>query len=48
MSEVAPTRFQVLTTERLRVLRFQPGDLDACLMMRSDPELARYQSWRAM
>ena len=48
MSEVAPTRFQVLTTERLRVRRFQPGDLDAFLAMRSDPELARYQSWRAM
>ncbi len=46
MSEAAPTRFQTLTTDRLRVRRFQPGDLEAFVAMRSDPELARYQSWR--
>lgn len=48
MSEAAPTRFQALTTERLRIRRFQASDLAAFTAMRSDPELARYQSWRAL
>lgn len=38
-------RFQALTTARLRIRRFQMGDLDAFVTMRNDPEVARYQSW---
>lgn len=48
MSEAVPTGFQPLVTERLRVRRFQPTDLDPFVAMRNDPELARYQSWRVV
>jgi RimJ/RimL family protein N-acetyltransferase len=34
-----------LETERLRLRDLQPGDLDAFLAYRQDPQIARYQSW---
>ncbi|WP_433269719.1 GNAT family N-acetyltransferase [Actinosynnema sp. CS-041913] len=34
-----------LTTERLALRRFRPGDAPAFAAYRSDPEVARYQSW---
>ncbi len=41
-----PTRtFTRLTTGRLVIRPFQPKDLDAFAAYRSDPEVARYQSW---
>jgi RimJ/RimL family protein N-acetyltransferase len=39
--------FTTLTTERLVVRRFRPEDLDAFVAYRSDPRVARYQSWEA-
>jgi RimJ/RimL family protein N-acetyltransferase len=39
--------FAVLTSERLVLRRFRPEDLDAFVAYRSDPEIARYQSWEA-
>jgi RimJ/RimL family protein N-acetyltransferase len=39
--------FTTLTTERLVVRRFRPQDLDAFVAYRSDPRIARYQSWDA-
>jgi hypothetical protein len=39
--------FTALTTERLVSRRFRPEDLDAFVAYRSDPEVARYQSWEA-
>ena len=39
--------FAALTSERLVLRRFQPDDLDAFVAYRSDPEIARYQSWEA-
>ena len=36
-----------LETERLILRRFCHGDLDAFVAYRSDPEIARYQSWTA-
>ena len=34
-----------ITTERLILRRFADGDLEAFLGYRSDPQVARYQSW---
>jgi RimJ/RimL family protein N-acetyltransferase len=39
--------FTALTTQRLVLRRFGPEDLDAFVAYRSDPEVARYQSWEA-
>lgn len=39
--------FTVLETPRLLLRRFQPGDLDAFVAYRADPEVARYQGWEA-
>jgi RimJ/RimL family protein N-acetyltransferase len=44
---VADTGFTALTTDRLVLRRFGPEDLDAFVAYRSDPEVARYQSWEA-
>ena len=37
----------ILETPRLLLRRFQPGDAAAFAAYRSDPEVARYQSWTA-
>lgn len=37
--------FDRLTTDRLVMRRFVPADADALTAYRSDPEIARYQSW---
>jgi RimJ/RimL family protein N-acetyltransferase len=37
--------FTALSTGRLVLRRFRPEDLDAFVAYRSDPEVARYQSW---
>lgn len=37
--------FDGLTTDRLVIRRFVPADADALAAYRSDPEVARYQSW---
>jgi aminoglycoside 6'-N-acetyltransferase len=37
----------LLSTERLIIRRFRPDDADAFARYRSDPEVARYQSWIA-
>jgi RimJ/RimL family protein N-acetyltransferase len=42
---VADSGFTVLRTPRLLLRRFQPGDLDAFVAYRADPEVARYQGW---
>src|SRR4051812_38889922 len=34
-----------ITTERLLIRPFQVGDLEAFVAYRSDPDVARYQSW---
>jgi RimJ/RimL family protein N-acetyltransferase len=39
--------FTALTTQRLVVRRFRPQDLDTFVAYRSDPQVARYQSWEA-
>lgn len=39
--------FTALTTARLVLRRFRPEDLDTFVAYRSDPEVARYQSWEA-
>jgi RimJ/RimL family protein N-acetyltransferase len=39
--------FVALTSERLVLRRFRPEDLDAFVAYRSDPGIARYQSWEA-
>jgi aminoglycoside 6'-N-acetyltransferase len=39
--------FVALTTERLVLRRFRPEDLAAFVAYRSDPGVARYQSWEA-
>ena len=39
--------FAALTSERLVLRRFRPEDLDAFVAYRSDPGVARYQSWEA-
>jgi aminoglycoside 6'-N-acetyltransferase len=39
--------FTVLETPRLLLRRFQPGDLDAFVAYRADPEVARHQGWEA-
>jgi RimJ/RimL family protein N-acetyltransferase len=39
--------FAALTSERLALRRFRPEDLDAFVAYRSDPGVARYQSWEA-
>jgi RimJ/RimL family protein N-acetyltransferase len=44
---VADREFTVLRTPRLLLRRFQPGDLDAFVAYRADPEVARYQGWEA-
>lgn len=35
----------IFETKRLIARRFEPRDLEAFVAMRSDPEVARYQSW---
>ncbi len=37
--------FQTLSSERLLLRRFEPGDAPALAAYRSDPEVARYQGW---
>jgi RimJ/RimL family protein N-acetyltransferase len=44
---MADTAFTALATERLVLRRFRPDDLDAFVAYRSDPGIARYQSWEA-
>jgi RimJ/RimL family protein N-acetyltransferase len=44
---VADTGFTALTSERLVLRRFRRADLAAFVAYRSDPEIARYQSWEA-
>jgi aminoglycoside 6'-N-acetyltransferase len=39
--------FTRLTTQRLALRRFRPEDLEAFAAYRSDPKVARYQSWEA-
>lgn len=43
-----PSFSHELTTDRLRVRRFDLADLDAFVTIRNDPEVARYQSWHAL
>jgi RimJ/RimL family protein N-acetyltransferase len=40
-------RFTLLTSDRIALRRFGPGDLDCFVRYRSDPTVARYQSWDA-
>ena len=44
---MADAGFTALTSERLVLRRFRQADLDAFVAYRSDPEIARYQSWEA-
>ena len=44
---MAHVDFTVLAAERLVLRRFRPADLPAFVAYRSDPEVARYQSWSA-
>ena len=37
--------FTSIVTERLRLRRFSPGDVEAFHAYRADPGVARYQSW---
>jgi RimJ/RimL family protein N-acetyltransferase len=39
--------FTELHTDRLVIRRFRPGDVDPFAAYRSDPDVARYQSWEA-
>ena len=39
--------FMALTTQRLVLRRFRPQDLETFIAYRSDPQVARYQSWEA-
>jgi RimJ/RimL family protein N-acetyltransferase len=39
--------FAAMTSERLVLRRFRPEDLNALVAYRSDPEIARCQSWEA-
>lgn len=39
--------FAELLSDRIALRRFGPGDLDGFVRYRSDPEVARYQSWEA-
>ena len=39
--------FTVLAADRLVLRRFRPADLPAFVAYRSDPEVARYQTWSA-
>ena len=42
---MADVGFTALTSARLVLRRFRPADLDAFVAYRSDPRIARYQSW---
>jgi RimJ/RimL family protein N-acetyltransferase len=44
---MAHADFTVLAAERLVLRRFRPADLPTFAAYRSDPEVARYQSWSA-
>ncbi|GAA1027499.1 GNAT family protein [Virgisporangium ochraceum] len=44
---MAHVDFTVLAAERLVLRRFRPADLPAFAAYRSDPEVARYQTWSA-
>jgi RimJ/RimL family protein N-acetyltransferase len=44
---MADEGFTELAGPRLRLRRFAPADLDTFVGYRSDPEIARYQSWDA-
>ncbi len=39
--------FDTLSSERLLIRRFEAGDAGALAAYRSDPEVARYQSWES-
>lgn len=39
--------FTELHTDRLVIRRFRPDDVEAFVAYRSDPDVARYQSWEA-
>jgi RimJ/RimL family protein N-acetyltransferase len=39
--------FTQLHTDRLVIRRFRPDDVEAFVAYRSDPDVARYQSWEA-
>lgn len=39
--------FSEIRTERLVIRRFRPEDVEAFTAYRSDPDVARYQSWEA-
>jgi len=39
--------FELLESPRLRLRRFRPGDAEALARYRSDPEVARLQSWES-
>lgn len=43
-----PVHFGRIETSRLIIRRFRPSDAVALSAYRSDPEVARYQSWRDM
>ncbi|MBX3013534.1 MAG: GNAT family N-acetyltransferase [Caldilineaceae bacterium] len=42
------TQFQSLPTDRLVIRRFHVKDAEAFVALRNDPEVARFQSWRAL
>jgi RimJ/RimL family protein N-acetyltransferase len=44
---MADADFAELTSARLVLRRFRPEDLEGFVAYRSDPEVARYQSWEA-
>jgi RimJ/RimL family protein N-acetyltransferase len=44
---MADTAFTALTSQRLVLRRFRADDLDAFVAYRSDPVVARFQSWAA-
>lgn len=44
---MADTKFTELTGERVTLRRFKPADVKPFVAYRSDPDVARYQSWDA-
>jgi RimJ/RimL family protein N-acetyltransferase len=44
---MADTKFTELTGERVTLRRFKPADVKPFVVYRSDPDVARYQSWDA-
>lgn len=43
-----PAPFQGITTTRLHIRRFQKNDIDRLVEIRSDPQVAQFQSWPAV